>query len=469
MPWQPQVPPARAGLTWQTPAKDDSIAQQIPVVDWHPRPDGSGVPLRILVLADLGGRDREGALSERSLLRLDAARLDDLRRARAADPEADAKVESSLESLAFLLSRCAPYAVVVDALDCRKRELEEDFEDALDLTRSALYRTLHADVYHTRGALPFGLVVGDFEFGPSVVDVLVLRSIARVAARAQVHFIAGCSPALFGLSRWSELPTLASPADAASSAPWNALRASPEARYLGLCLPRFALDERLWANAAFAFAARVATSYTTFGWSPNIVGLHPVAGGYINLRAPGDARPARLDAVVTEATERALRACGVIALTLDPTTGDGCFLAAPSCHAPPVAPRSDAVLQADWDSSETALEALNALVCSQIPFMLIATRFAQEVMVHARDGDHPRDREALVASLTRSTEPLVTVFEDAAPGIRARRPMRVAKLTLREHEDGAGYAFTLHVRPVHRPRSVPYFFVLTVEGRLDVG
>lgn len=103
-------------------------------------------------------------------------------------------LEASWRSLAFLVERCASESgVVVDVLDCARENLEDDVDDAAEVARSGLFHKVYSEVWTTRGATPFGLLVGDYEFGRGVRDVALLRWIARVAALTHAPFIAGCA------------------------------------------------------------------------------------------------------------------------------------------------------------------------------------------------------------------------------------------------------------------------------------
>ena len=131
-------------------------------------------------------------------------------------------------------------------------------------------------------------------FEPSLEDVELLGRMAKVAAWAGAPFIAGASPRLLGCDSALDLPdpqrwknqTLR---EAAAS--WQSLRSSPEARFVGLALPRFLLrlpygkdtepaelfrfeempdptahENYLWGNPAFACALLLAESFAEHGW-----------------------------------------------------------------------------------------------------------------------------------------------------------------------------------------------------------
>jgi type VI secretion system protein ImpC len=137
-------------------------------------------------------------------------------------------------------------------------------------------------------------MAGNFNFGPSLKDAELLARMAKVAAGAGAPFIAGASPRLLGCDSVLDLPDprqwkIQMSAEIAAS--WQSLRSSPEARFVGLALPRFLLrlpygkdtepaelfqfeempdpaahENYLWCNSAFACALLLAQSFAELGW-----------------------------------------------------------------------------------------------------------------------------------------------------------------------------------------------------------
>jgi type VI secretion system protein ImpC len=140
--------------------------------------------------------------------------------------------------------------------------------------------------------------VGNFNFGPSLKDAELLTRVAKVAAGAGAPFIAGASPRLLGCDSVLDLPDPRQwkmQMSGETAASWQSLRSSPEARFVGLALPRFLLrlpygkdteptelfqfeempdaaahEDYLWCNSAFACALLLARSFAERGWK-----LHP--------------------------------------------------------------------------------------------------------------------------------------------------------------------------------------------------
>jgi len=204
-------------------------------------------------------------------------------------------LESVWRALWFLVERVDfGENIRVEVLDCSKDDLAADFEDAPSTTTSDLYKVVYDAGYTVPGSQPYGLVVGAYTFDATPQDIALLRRIASVAATAHAPFVAAAAPSLFGVGSWEELASQGHPAGPRGDA-WESRRATVEARYVALTLPRFLLrppctsrppraaafpfddgggldpDACLWGNAAVALAARVADSFAKYRRCGNIV------------------------------------------------------------------------------------------------------------------------------------------------------------------------------------------------------
>jgi type VI secretion system protein ImpC len=179
-------------------------------------------------------------------------------------------------------------------IDVSKEELARDLLARSDLSSTGIYRLLVEKSVGTFGAEPWAVVAGNFNFGPSLKDVELLARLAKVAAGASAPFIAGASPRLLGCDSVLDLPDPRQwkiQMSGETAASWQSLRSSPEARFVGLGLPRFLLrlpygkdaepaelfqfeempdpaahENYLWCNSAFACALLLAQSFAEQGW-----------------------------------------------------------------------------------------------------------------------------------------------------------------------------------------------------------
>jgi type VI secretion system protein ImpC len=120
---------------------------------------------------------------------------------------------------------------------------------------------------------PWAAIVGNYEFGQGDDDAARLLRFGRLASRAQAPFLAGALPSSGEASR-----------------EWKMLRQIPEAKWIGLAVPRFLLrlpygsktsatetfpfeempksdhQAYLWGNAAFVCAYLLGHSFRKQGW-----------------------------------------------------------------------------------------------------------------------------------------------------------------------------------------------------------
>jgi len=78
------------------------------------------------------------------------------------------QLESAWTSLKFLVDRTDfRENIKVEVMNVTKTDLLDDFEDAPEITKSGLYKLAYTQEYGQFGGKPYGLMVGNFEFGPS--------------------------------------------------------------------------------------------------------------------------------------------------------------------------------------------------------------------------------------------------------------------------------------------------------------
>ena len=90
-------------------------------------------------------------------------------------------------------------------LNATKRELFKDLEKAVEFDQSALFKKIYEEEYGTLGGKPYGMLVGDYEFGPPRRGHRPAAEDLQVAAAAHAPFIAAASPELFNFERFTEL------------------------------------------------------------------------------------------------------------------------------------------------------------------------------------------------------------------------------------------------------------------------
>jgi type VI secretion system protein ImpC len=155
-------------------------------------------------------------------------------------------LEAAWRAVRFLTSRVETDArLTVHLIDVFKEELAKDLASADDLRATGTYRLIAESTVETPGAVPWAVMAGLCTFDRTREDAEMLNRIARIAARSGAPFVAAASPRLLGCDSLAESPDPAAwriPAAAKKAMEaWDALRALPEAAYVGLVLPRFPL------------------------------------------------------------------------------------------------------------------------------------------------------------------------------------------------------------------------------------
>jgi type VI secretion system ImpC/EvpB family protein len=390
------------------------------------------------------------------------------------------RLEAGWRGLHYLVRQTPPGEnVKVRVLTVSWKELARDLERALEFDQSQLFRKVYGEEFGTPGGEPFGVLVGDFEFRhrpspESPTDgVTLLGKIASVAAAAFCPFVAAAHPSLLDLESFAQLQL---PLDMARtfSQPdylkWRALRDSEDARFVGLTLPRILMrlpyaddnhradgfrfreetgapggGELLWGNAAFAFAAVLVREFTASGWLASIRGFRRgVEGGGLVCGLPvpsfptdrrGTAPACSTDVLITDAQDKELGELGFIPLCHRPGTPVAAFHGNQSVQRP---------RQYD-DEPATA----NARISSMMQYMLCVARFAHYVKVLGRDklGSFTGPSEC-AHHLTSWLQNYVSGNDDAGPDLKARYPLREARVEVRPRADNPGvYTCVIHLRP----------------------
>lgn len=307
------------------------------------------------------------------------------------------KLEATWRGLHYLVRHTETGETLkIRVLNVSKRELREDQAQAPSFDESALAKKIYDEEYYSFGGKPYGLLVGDFVFDRSPEDIALLQRIGQVAAFAQAPFVAAASARMFGFE--TDFTELSKPRDLIKMFEglefddWHAFRATPQARYVALTLPRvlarrpygdegtrveeFCFEEladspehgkHLWMSAAWAFALCVTTAYAKHGWLYHLRGIE--GGGKVDglpLRAPAtydDALNGCTEVAINERREFELGSLGFLPLLGVRNADFAVFFSTTSCAKP--------------KPSDDPAAAWNALAVTQLNFSLCAARFVQ--------------------------------------------------------------------------------------------
>lgn len=409
----------------------------------------AGLELRFRSMADF---TPEGLLKQAEAL---SGSLDQILHA----PEFQ-KLEATWRGLHYLVSQTeSSERLRISVLNASKAELERDLQDAPEFDQSALFRVVYEEVYGLAGVAPFGVLIGDYEFGRQPEDMELLEKISQVAAAAHAPFIAAAGPQMFGWQTFAELAeagALERIVESEAHSRWCAFRSSDHARYVGLVLPRMLLrlpygaetvpvtgsdyeediggpnqGKLLWGNAAYALAVRLAEAFRIYGWCAAIQGVE--GGGLVTDLPSVMKRPTEV--AITERREVELRRLGFISLCHWVGTDLACFFSAVSCHQP----------GAYQGAEVTAAAAL----FSRLPHILAVSRFAQYLKVMMRDKIGAfMAREDCERFLNTWINQYVMLDEDASQEAKALYPLADARIEVLEIPDKPGrYLAVVYLRP----------------------
>jgi type VI secretion system protein ImpC len=400
------------------------------------------------------------------------------------------KLESAWRSLKFLVDRTDfRENIKIEVLNADKEGLLDDFEDAPEVPKSGLYKTVYTAEYGQFGGQPYAALIGNYEFGPGPQDIKLLQYVASVAAMAHAPFVAATSSRFFGAESFTELPKLKdlkSILEGPQYTKWQSFRESEDARYVGLTLPRFLLrlpygpetqpvkafnyqedvsathEEYLWGNTAFAFASRLTDSFAKYRWCANIIG--PMAGGAVEdlplhlYDAMGEIQTKiPTEALISERREFELAEEGFIALTMRKGSDNAAFFSANSAQKAKF-----------FGISKEGKEAeLNYKLGLQLPYMFVINRLAHYLKVIQRENIGTwKERVDLERELNNWIRQYVADMDNPLPGVRSRRPLRQAQITVEDVEGEPGwYRVGLKVRPHFKYMGA--YFTLSLVGKLD--
>jgi type VI secretion system protein ImpC len=283
--------------------------------------------------------------------------------------------------------------------------------------------------------------------------------------------MSGAAPSVLQMESWQEL---ANPRDLTKIftqnleyAPWNSLRSTEDARYIGLAMPRFLSrlpygartnpvdefdfeedtngpDHRnfTWTNAAYAMGVNINRSFKLYGWCSLIRGVE--SGGTVN-RLPCHTFPTDdggvdmkcpTEIAISDRREAELSKNGFIPLVHRKNTDEATFIGAQSLQKPVEYHNPDA--------------SANASLSARLPYLFACSRFAHYLKCIVRDKIGTfRERE----DMQRWLNEWIMNYVDADPAnssqeTKARRPLAAAEVVVEAVEDNPGhYRAKFFLRP----------------------
>jgi len=271
-----------------------------------------------------------------------------------------------------------------------------------------------------------------------------------VSAASHAPFIAGTSAQMFSLETFTQLDQprdMAKVFGTSEYAKWKVFRDSEDSRYVALTAPRMLLREPygrekpveafqyeeelgdhgkyLWGNAAWALGARVTQAFATYGWCATIRGVE--SGGLVeglpvhSFRTDaGDvAMKCPTETPITDRREKELADLGFAPLVHCKGTANAAFFSVQSSQKP--------------KKYQTDAATANARISAQLPYIFAVSRFAHYLKVMMRDkiGGY-QSKSQIQTFLNNWIADYVVGDDDAPQGIKARRPLREARIEVQE-------------------------------------
>jgi type VI secretion system protein ImpC len=364
------------------------------------------------------------------------------------------KLEAAWRGLNFLVMHTETGTdLKLRVMPATKKELLNDLEKATEFDQSSLFKKIYEQEFGTFGGHPYGLLVGDYEFGRHPQDMALLEKISNVAAAAHAPFISAASPKLFDMESFNDLGgprDLAKIFESSELIKWRSFRESEDSRYVTLTMPHVLLrlpygpqtvpveefnfvedvDGRdpkkyLWGNAAYGLGQRITNAFAMYKWCAAIRG---VEGGGVVEGLPahtfrtddGDiALKCPTEIAITDRREKELNDLGFISLVHCKGTDYAAFFGSQTANKPKL-----------YDTNEANA---NSRISAQLPYMLAASRFAHYLKVIMRDkiGSF-QTQDNISAYLNRWISNYVLLQDDASQEVKARYPLREARVDVSE-------------------------------------
>ena len=351
----------------------------------------------------------------------------------------------------------------IRVLDISKKDLAKTLKKFKGTAwdQSPIFKKIYEQEYGQFGGEPYGAIVGDYFFDQTPADVELLGEMAKIAASAHAPFISGASPTLMQMESWQEL---ANPRDLTKIfltpeyAAWRSLRESDDAKYVGLCMPRFLArapygantnpveefdfeedtagadhSKYSWANAAYAMATNINRSYKMYGWGSRIRGIEsggavenlplhtfPSDDGGVDQKCP-------TEIAISDRREAELSKAGLLSLIHRKNSDFAAFIGAQSLNKP-----------AEYDDPDATA---NANLAARLPYLFACNRFAHYLKCIVRDkiGSF-KGRDEMERWLNK----WIMNYVDGDPAnsseiTKSKRPLAAAEVVVEEVAGNPGY------------------------------
>ena len=373
-------------------------------------------------------------------------------------------VESAWRGLHYLVNNTeTDESLKIRVMNISKNEMHKTLRKFKGATwdQSPIFKKLYEEEYGQFGGEPYGAFVADYYFNNSAPDVELLTQMAQVSAAAHAPLITAADPSVMLMESWQEL---ANPRDLTKifqtpeHAAWRSFRASEDARYVGLAMPRFLARapygaktnpveefdfeestgapgsaDFTWSNAAYAMAVNINRSFKHYGWCSQIRGIEsggavenlpvhtfPTDDGGVDMTCP-------TEIAISDRREAELAKNGFMPLVHKKNSDFAAFIGAQSMHKP-----------AEYDDPDATA---NANLGARLPYLFATCRFAHYLKCIVRDklGSF-KERSDMQVWLNNWIGKYVEHNPaTATEADKARKPLAGAEVVVEEVEGNPGY------------------------------
>jgi type VI secretion system protein ImpC len=387
------------------------------------------------------------------------------------------KLEGSWRGLHYLIMNSeTSSSLKIRVMNVSKRDLYKDLSKAVEFDQSQTFKKLYENEFGTPGGEPYGALIGDYEFTNHPEDIELLGHMSNVSAAAFAPFLSAANPKLFGFESYSELSKprdLEKIFESLEYAKWRGFRDSEDSRFVSLTMPRalarlpygektrpieeFGYEEApvgargeakgmdhdhyCWMNSAYVMGTRMTDAFARTGFCTMIRGAE--GGGKVTglpfhtfISDDGDLdHQCPTEIAITDRREAELSKLGFLPLCHYKNTDYAVFFGAQSTQKPKKYDRPEATA--------------NAAISARLPYLMATSRFAHYLKILARDkiGSFMEASDC-ESWLNRWINNYVNANEKAGPDMKAKYPLREAKVTVKEIPGKPGsYNAIAYLRP----------------------
>ncbi|MBL7998527.1 MAG: type VI secretion system contractile sheath large subunit [Candidatus Kapabacteria bacterium] len=357
----------------------------------------------------------------------------------------------------------------IKVMPMTKKELFNDLDRAAEFDQSNTFKKIYEEEFGTLGGNPFSMLIGDYQFGRHPQDMSLLEKVAEVAAAAHAPFITSPAPDLFNMDSFTQLSDprdLSKGFESNELIKWRSFRDSDNSRYVTMALPRTLMrlpygpdtipvddfnyvenvsgqdhEKYLWGNAAYSLGTCITRSFSEYGWTAAIRGVEggglveglpvhtfPTDDGDIAAKCP-------TEIAIGDRREKELSDLGFMALCYSKNSDFAAFFGGQTLQKPK-----------KYDSPDATA---NAKLSSQLPFILVASRFAHYMKSMMRDKIGSFQSRGNVESfLNKWIMNYVNNNADAGAETKARYPLFEARVDVTDVAGSPGvYQAVAYLRP----------------------